>query len=215
MVNMTPERTEKFKHVVNNRQSNLTVVLENVHDLHNIGAILRTSDSVGIKEIYVLYTESHLNKEHLHLAARSSSGARKWIDVNFFTKVEPCFEALRKKYDKIICTHLGEESKSLYDIDLTESVALLFGNEHAGVSEEVLKRCDGNFIIPQVGMVQSLNISVACAVSIYEAKRQRILKGCYTSDTEVTKPEQQALLDNYLRRHKLKIKNRSVKRLND
>ncbi len=212
---MTPERTEKFQNVVKNRQGNLTVVLENVHDLHNIGAVLRTCDSVGIKEIFVLNTEPHLDQEHMHLAARSSSGARKWIDVNFYTKIEPCFEHIKKQYDYIFCTHLGEETKSLYDLDLTKSVALLFGNEHDGVSEAALKHCDGNFIIPQVGMVQSLNISVACAVSIYEAKRQRLVKGFYENNPTLSQTEQDALLIDYLRRHELKIKNKSVKRLND
>lgn len=212
---MTPERTEKFKQVASNRQSNLTVVLENVHDLHNIGAVLRTCDSVGIKEIFVLYTEPHLDQERLHLAARSSSGARKWIDVNFYTKVDACFEHLRRDYDHVFCTHMAEDSKSVYDLDLSASVALLFGNEHAGVSAEVLAKCDGNFLIPQVGMVQSLNISVACAVSIYEAMRQRLVKGFYDDNKTLTAEEQTALYEDYARRHELKIKNRSVQRLND
>jgi len=212
---MTPERTEKFKRVASKRQANLTVVLENVHDLHNIGAVMRTCDSVGIQEIFILNTESHLTEERIHLAAKSSSGARKWVDVNFYTKPKPCFEHLRKKYEFVLCTHMAEDSKSLYDLDLTTSVALLFGNEHAGVTKETLELCDGNFLIPQVGMVQSLNISVACAVSIYEAKRQRLAKGFYEENPTMTKEEQAALYDTYARRHELKIKNKFAPRLND
>ena len=212
---MTPKRTEKFKRVASKRQANLTIVLENVHDLHNIGAVMRTCDSVGIQEIFILNTESHLTEERIYLAAKSSSGARKWVDVNFYTKSEPCFEHLRKKYDFVLCTHMAEDSKSLYDLDLTTSVALLFGNEHAGVTEETLKLCDGNFLIPQVGMVQSLNISVACAVSIYEAKRQRLAKGFYDNNPTMTEAEQENLYNEYARRHELKIKNKSVPRLND
>ncbi|MEM6964732.1 MAG: RNA methyltransferase [Bacteroidota bacterium] len=212
---MTPERKAKFRAVVKNRQSNLTVVLENVHDLHNIGAVMRTCDSVGIKEIYVLYTEANLDQEHLQLAARSSSGARKWVDVRYFTKIKPCFEHLRKNYDYIFATHLDEAAQSLYDLDLTQSVALVFGNEHEGISEAALKWCDGNFIIPQVGMVQSLNISVACAVSIYEAKRQRINKGFYSTYPTLNESEQEILYQDYARRHEMKIKNKSVKRMND
>lgn len=211
---MTPERTEKFRKVASCRQANLTVILENVHDLHNIGAVLRTCDSVGIREIFILYTEPHLDQEHLHLAARASSGARKWIDVNFYTQVEPCFEHVRKKYDHVFCTHMAEDSKSLYELDLTASVALLFGNEHEGVSEAALRHCDGNFLIPQVGMVQSLNISVACAVTIYEAMRQRLEKGFYIDNPTLNEAEQEALFQDYARRHELKIKNKSVKRLN-
>lgn len=212
---MTPERTEKFKKVASNRQGNLTVVLENVHDLHNIGAVMRTCDSVGIKEIFILNTESHLTEERIHLAAKSSSGARKWVDVNFYTKPEPCFEHLRRNYEAVFCTHMAKDSKSLYELDLTSSVALLFGNEHAGVTEETLSLCDGNFLIPQVGMVQSLNISVACAVSIYEAKRQRLAKGFYENNPTLTEEEQFELFKNYERRHEMKIKNKFAPRLND
>ena len=211
---MTEDRINRFRNVVRQRQSNLTVILENVHDHHNIGAVLRTCDSVGIKEVFVLYTEPQLDQEHLTLGARASSGARKWIDVNFYTKHQPCFEHVRKNYDLIFATHLDQDAKSLYDLDLTKSVALLFGNEHDGVSQEALKYCDGNFIIPQAGMVQSLNISVACAVSIYEAKRQRIKKGYYDTNPTLSPEEQESLFKNYARRHELKIKNKTVKRLN-
>jgi tRNA (guanosine-2'-O-)-methyltransferase len=87
--------------------------------------------------------------------------------------------ALREKYDKIYTTHLAADSVSLYDIDFTGSVALVFGNEQEGVSNEIRSMCDGNFIIPQMGIIRSLNISVACAVSIYEALRQRSIAGHY------------------------------------
>jgi len=87
----------------------------------------------------------------------------------------------KKKYDKIYTTHLSKTAKSLYEIDLTEKVALVFGNEHTGVSEEICAMADGNFIIPQVGIIQSLNISVACAITIYEAFRQKILQGIIRS----------------------------------
>ena len=86
---------------------------------------------------------------------------------------------MRKKYKKIYTTHLSTDAVSLYDINFTESVALVFGNEHAGVSEEIIAMADGNFIIPQMGIIQSLNISVACAVSIYEAMRQKKNAGHY------------------------------------
>ena len=212
---MSPERTEKFKRVVKARQANLCVILENVHDHHNIGAVLRTCDSVGVKEVFVIYSEDHLDQEHLYLGTRAASGARRWVDVNYYTDVKACFEHVRKNYQNVFCTHLGESSKSLYELDLTENVALLFGNEHEGVSEAALEYCDGNFLIPQYGMVQSLNISVACAVSLYEALRQRTEKGFYTDSPTLTETEQEALFNEYNRRHVLKIKNKSVKRLND
>jgi tRNA (guanosine-2'-O-)-methyltransferase len=86
---------------------------------------------------------------------------------------------LRTKFTKILTTHLSSDAVSLHDINFTESVALVFGNEHAGVTEECRNLADGNFIIPQMGIIQSLNISVACAVSIYEAMRQKMNAGHY------------------------------------
>ena len=208
---MTPERTEKFKRVVNQRQFNLTVILENVHDPHNIGAVLRSCDSVGIHEIFVLYTDDSLTEENLVIGKRSSSGARKWVDVHYFTDAKKCFEKVKENYAHIFCTHLSKDSKNLYDLDLTQSVALLFGNEHEGVSDEALGYCDGNFLIPQMGMVKSLNISVACAVSLYEAARQRLEKGYYETNPSSNKTQKKALLEEYFRRHEFHLKNRKVK----
>src|SRR5204862_1991462 len=90
-----------------------------------------------------------------------------------------CFAALRKSYSKIYTTHLSADAVSLHELNLTESVALVFGNEHSGVSEEIIAMADGNFIIPQVGIIKSLNISVACAVCLYEAFRQKNNAGHY------------------------------------
>ena len=209
---MTPERQEKFEKVVAQRQFNLTVILENVHDPHNIGAVLRTCDSVGIREIYVLYTDEALTEENLVVGKRSSSGARKWVDVHYFEDVNTCFEVVKMKYKQVFCTHLSHDSKSLYDLDLSQSVALLFGNEHDGVSETALSFCDGNFIIPQMGMVQSLNISVACAVTLYEAARQRIEKGYFETNPSASEIQKQELLEEYIKRHELHLKNRRVKK---
>jgi tRNA (guanosine-2'-O-)-methyltransferase len=176
---MTPERKARITHVLNHRQPDLTVVLENVHDPHNISAVMRTCDSIGIQDIYILNTRI---ARHSKFGKKSSASAAGWLSIHHFEDIDTCFMALREKYTKIYATHLGTESYSLYDLNLTEPVALVFGNEHAGVSEDALKLCDGNFIIPQVGMVQSLNISVACAVSLYEAFRQRQNAGHYDNN---------------------------------
>jgi len=210
---MTPERTEKFHKVARRRQPNLTVVLENVHDPHNIGAVLRTCDSVGVNEIFVLYTEPQLNEDRLYLSRKTASGALQWVDVHFYTEVEACFEQVKKKYEKIYSTHLSENATDLYALNLTESVAFLFGNEHDGISSEAQKYVDGNFHIPQVGMVESLNISVACAVTLYEAYRQRKKKGFYDDAPLLDAPEQETLFESYLKRHSSKEKRRSAKRL--
>ena len=173
---MTPERSERLLSVLAKRQMNITVVLENVADPHNISAVMRTCDAVGIQEIYILNT---VIPRHKKWGAKSSSSAAKWLSIHQFSETAACFDALRKKYDKIYTTHLSTDAVGLYELNLTEKVALVFGNEHSGVSDELIRLCDGNFIIPQVGIIKSLNISVACAVSVYEAYRQKFLKGHY------------------------------------
>lgn len=182
---MTSERREKLLRVLKQRQSNLTVVMENVQDPHNISAVMRTCDAVGIQDIYILNTKI---PRHKKFGAKSSSSALKWLTVHQFENVEECFAVLRTKYETILTTHLSSDAKSLYDINFTNSVALVFGNEHEGVSEETRALANGNFIIPQMGIIQSLNISVACAVSIYEACRQKIAIGAYDKSSM---PQQQ------------------------
>lgn len=202
---MTPEREEKFRRVVAKRQFNLTVVLENVHDPHNIGAVMRTCDAVGVREIYILYTEDKLTEETLQVGKSAASGAKKWVEVHLFEDVDECFAAIRKKYDRIFATHLAEDAKPLYALDLTSSVALLLGNEKDGVSQESLAHTDGNLIIPQMGMVQSLNISVACAVILYEALRQRQLAGAYDQEADQLSEEQTSLFEHYYKLHEQKV----------
>lgn len=212
---ITPQRRARFREVVANRQFDLTVILENVHDPHNIGAVLRSCDSVGIREIYVLYTEPELQKlDKLEMGRRTSSGARKWVDVLFYTDPGACFERVRRHYASIWATHLNAESHDLYDLELTGSVALLFGNEHDGLSKEALSFADGNFTIPQMGMVKSLNISVACAVTLYEALRQRRSAGFYGSGNPASGRQQEALLTDYLHRHEARLSGKNVRRIN-
>ena len=173
---MNEIRKDKLNRVLKKRQFDITVVMENVYDPHNISAVMRTCDAVGIQEIYILNTSIPVHKK---FGAKSSSSAAKWLTIHTFTDTTACIQALRIRYNKIYTTHLSDEAVSLYNLDLTESVALIFGNEHAGVSDEIKKLADGNFIIPQVGIIQSLNISVACAVTIYEAFRQKSLANQY------------------------------------
>jgi tRNA (guanosine-2'-O-)-methyltransferase len=173
---MTPEREKKLLSVLNKRQNDITIVLENVFDPHNISAVMRTCDGVGVQEIYVLNTKI---ARHKKWGAKSSSSAVKWLTVHQFENNEECFEALRKKYTKILTTHLSADAVSLHSINFTDPLALVFGNEHSGVSDKVRDMADGNFLIPQVGIIRSLNISVACAVTLYEAFRQKNNAGHY------------------------------------
>ncbi len=207
---MEEKRVKRFKEVIHRRQPGLTVILENVHDQHNIGAVLRTCDSVGIMEVFVLQSIEDFKVTKVTLGKRTSAGARKWVDVHLYNDIEKCFAHIRSKYDKVYATHLGTDSKSLHELDLTESVALLFGNEERGVSQEALDKCDGNFIIPQAGFIKSLNISVAAAVTLYEAYRQRDVKGFYTDNPLLNEKEQADLFTEYLRRHDERVNNKHI-----
>ncbi len=173
---MTPERKERLSAVLRKRQHNLAVVLENVFDPHNISAVMRSCDAVGIQDIYVLNTKI---PRHKKWGAKSSSSAAKWLSIHQYTDSAECFGVLRRRYKKILATHLSEDAVDLYSVNFTEPIALVFGNEHSGVSEEIMPFTDGNFIIPQMGIIRSLNISVACAVTIYEAYRQKKAAGHY------------------------------------
>lgn len=175
---MTPERHKRLTTVLQHRQPDLTVVLENVFDPHNVSAVMRTCDAVGIQDIYIL---NNRIPPHRKWGYRSSSTAAKWLSIHQFTDPEKCFEEVRKRYEKVYTSHLSKESSNLYSMDLAQSVALVFGNETFGVSVDIRQYSDGDFIIPQVGIIKSLNISVACAVTLYEAFRQKTAKGHYDS----------------------------------
>ncbi len=186
---MTDERRYKMEAVLFKRQTNLTIVLENVFDPHNISAVMRSCDAVGVQEIYVLNTKI---AHHKKWGDRSSSSAHKWLTIHQYDDADRCVSDLRNKFEKILTTHLSTGAVSLYEVDLTANMALVFGNEHDGVSEEVRKLADGNFAIPQVGMIRSLNISVACAVTLYEAFRQKQLQGQYNKQSLT--PQEHSLL---------------------
>jgi tRNA (guanosine-2'-O-)-methyltransferase len=173
---ITPERAARVRDVLSKRQPTLTVVFENVHDPHNVSAVIRSCDAVGVPEAHGIY---YGRQTFPKLGEKSSASARKWVDVHVHQDVATCFATLRQRGFKIYTTHMSSDAVSLYDVDLTQPCALVFGNEHEGVSEEARSLADGNFLIPQVGMVQSLNISVACAVSLFEAFRQRLRAGMY------------------------------------
>src|SRR5687768_15530987 len=138
---MTPERRQRIETVLKHRQNDLTIVLENVFDPHNISAVMRSCDAVGVQEIFVLNTKI---PRHKKWGSRSSSSAAKWLTVHQFEDARECFTELRKKYPLILTTHLSSDAVSLYRLDLTQPLALVFGNEHAGVSEEIVAMADGN-----------------------------------------------------------------------
>lgn len=170
-------RKNKVFKVLEQRQPDLTVVMENIHDPHNVSAMLRSADAVGIMGVNLIYTTAKYPK----IGSKSSSSANKWIARRKFPSVPECYQQLKAEGYQILATKLDENAKQLYDFDLTRPTAFVFGNEHAGVSDEAASLADATVYIPMMGMIQSLNVSVACAVTIYEALRQRMLKGYYDS----------------------------------
>ncbi len=151
--------------------------MEEVHDPHNVSAVLRTADAVGVSDVHVVVAPER--RAEYRLGKKSSASALKWLNIHFHDSIAACYAHLRREGFRILTTHLGRCARSIYDVDFTEKTAIVLGNEHAGISEEAVAMADGNIIIPQVGMIQSLNISVAAAVILYEAFRQRMLRGRY------------------------------------
>ncbi len=194
---MNATREQKLRDVIRQSQPDLTVILENIFDPLNISAVLRSCDAVGVREVFVVYTKQYLDKRGLILGKKTSGGTFKWIDVYHFEDLAECFRRVRERYGRILATHLGERSSSLYAMDLTQPTALLFGNEDDGLSAEALALADGNFAIPQAGFAESLNISVACAVTLFEARRQREAQGFYTEKSKLSPTQQEQLFTRW------------------
>ncbi len=157
------------------RQPTLKLVIENIHDPHNVSAIFRTCDAAGIPKVSLLYNLEEFPK----IGKKSSASAFKWIEREKFKNVDECYNSLRKDGFKIYASQISDDEKEFFELDFTNRVAIVLGNEHRGISEEAAKLADERFLIPMYGMVQSLNVSVSAAITIYEALRQRKLKGMY------------------------------------
>jgi tRNA (guanosine-2'-O-)-methyltransferase len=166
-------RLEKIARVLAHRQPGLTVVMENIHDPHNVSAIFRTCDAAGVMNVELLYTVEKFPR----IGKKSSSSANKWVDHRRHRSVEECFALLRGEGMRILATRPGSGARALYDLDLTRPTAFIFGNEHRGVSEEAARQADECIQIPMLGMIESLNVSVAAGVCLYEALRQRLAAG--------------------------------------
>lgn len=191
---LTTERREKrLEHVIRKRQPSLTVVIEDVFDPHNASAVLRSCDGVGVKDVHLVYVNQKPPKKTF---GRSSSGsAAKWLNLHFHDSIEDCYAHLREQDFTILATALQDESRELYDVDFTLPTALVFGNEKEGVSQEGIAGADGTIYIPMQGMVESLNVSVSCAVTLYEAMRQRKNVGMYDAPQIDTDARDSMLVD--------------------
>lgn len=191
----TKERMAKMRHVIANRQPDLAVVCENIHDPHNVSAILRSCDAVGVKTVHLLYNDTEFPK----LGKKSSASGKKWIDIVRHRTYEDLQKQLHGEGKRIYATYLDESARSIYDIDWTQAGAIVMGNEHRGASAEMLKIADETVYIPMSGMIQSLNVSVATAVTLYEAFRQRQVANLYPTP-RLSPQEKDELLLNWIER---------------
>ncbi len=189
------KRRGKLLAVLSHRQPDLTIVMENIHDPHNVSAMFRSADAVGIVQAQLLYTKEKFPK----IGKKSSSSANKWVERRRFSSVKECYAQLRSEGFVILATRLDERSRSIYSFDLTSPAALVFGNEHSGVSDEAAALADATVMIPMMGMIQSLNVSVACGVCLFEAMRQRSQAGKYASSSFSPKYLQE-LYDDWLKK---------------
>jgi len=169
------ERIEKLRLVLKNRQLDLKVILEDIHDSHNVNAIYRSCEAVGVMDVILLYLE----EEFPEIKFNSSASACKWIDLYKFTDSNKIIPQLKDDGYQIYSLVLDENAKSIYDINWTKPSVIVIGNEHRGISLNTQKLCTENLYIPMNGIIESLNVSVATAVTLYEASRQRKLAGKY------------------------------------
>ncbi len=171
---MTPERLSRINAMLDKRQPDLTVCMEGVHKNHNLAAVVRTADAIGITDVHAIW-----KNEQMRVSGGSAAGSQNWIDIHHYQHTDVAIEALKNQGMQILVTNLSETAVDFREIDYTKPTAILLGQEKFGASQQALDLADQDIIIPMVGMVQSLNVSVACSVVLYEAQRQRELAGLY------------------------------------
>ena len=165
------KRIEKLRTVLQNRQLDLKVILEDVHDPHNVNAIYRSCEAVGVMDVFLLY----IKEQFPDLKFNTSGSACKWIDLYQFSDPKNIIPELRDDGYQVYSLVLDENAKTIYDVDWNKPSTIIIGNEHSGVSDESQNLSTANIYIPMMGVVESLNVSVATAVTLYEAARQRKL----------------------------------------
>lgn len=186
---LTENRKNRIQDVVGKRQSGITIVLEDIHDPHNAEAIMRSCDAFGVQRVCVVFEqEKYYNPKRIGKA--TSSSANKWLDFSIYRSSTECINSLKHDGYRLIVTALNEQSTSIHSSQLLhDKIAILVGNEHRGLSKEMVTRADEAVTIPMLGMVESLNVSVATAIVLYEITRQRIQSGKTYSLNEKEKDE--------------------------
>ncbi|THB70856.1 MAG: tRNA (guanosine(18)-2'-O)-methyltransferase TrmH [Gammaproteobacteria bacterium] len=171
---MTDKRLNRMRNVLDKRQLDLRVLLEKVHKPHNLSAILRSCDAVGVNQVHAI-----LPDEMYRVNRRHSAGNGQWVDVEIHDDSVSAIKDLQIQGFTVYAAHLSDDAVCYTSVDYTQPSVVLLGTEKYGVTPEASAAVDKNIVIPMMGMGQSLNVSVAAAVILYEAQRQRAQKGMY------------------------------------
>lgn len=171
---MTPERFHRLRRVLARRQPDLTVLMEVVHKPHNLSAVVRTLDAVGGLEAHAVTDQGSVDLFHM-----LSGGARRWVPVHAHPTLEQAVAELRQQGFRLIAAHPAEGTVDFREVDYTKPTAILLGQEREGLTEAAVAAADRWISIPMRGMGASLNVSVAAALILFEAARQRQAAGLY------------------------------------
>ncbi|MEQ9722515.1 tRNA (guanosine(18)-2'-O)-methyltransferase TrmH [Yersinia alsatica] len=186
---MNPQRYARICEMLATRQPDLTVCLEQVHKPHNVSAIIRTADAVGIHQVHAIWPTTQM-----YTRLSSAAGSNSWVQVKTHSHIADAITHLKSQGMQILATHLSDKAVDFREIDYTRPTCILMGQEKTGISQEALALADQDIIIPMIGMVQSLNVSVASALILYEAQRQRQNAGMYQRAQSVLPQEEQQRL---------------------
>ncbi|BAJ04051.1 tRNA (guanosine(18)-2'-O)-methyltransferase TrmH [Shewanella violacea] len=171
---MSPERLARINEMLDNRQPDLTLCLDRVHKTNNIAAVIRTADAVGIHQVHAVWPDIEMR-----VSGNTASGSQQWVKTIKHYHMDDAVQAFRAQDMQILATNFSADAVDFREIDYTRPTVIILGNEHDGVSPEGIAAADQHIIIPMIGMVQSLNVSVASALIMYEAQRQRQVAGMY------------------------------------
>ena len=186
---MNSQRYARICEMLARRQPDLTVCMEQVHKPHNVSAIVRTADAVGVHEVHAVWPDGRMRN------TVSAAAGNSWVSVKNHHTIGEAVSHLKGRGMQILATNLSAKAVDFREIDYTRPTCILMGQEKTGISREALDLADRDIIIPMIGMVQSLNVSVASALILYEAQRQRQNARMYERRTSMLpEDEQQRLL---------------------
>lgn len=171
----TPKRFHRVREVLDRRQPDLTVLMEDVQIPRNLAALLRTCDAVGVLEAHAVWRAGG----QLKISRPASGGTRKWVPVRKHRDLESAVAPLKERGFRILAAHLADRAVDYREVDYTLPTAVLLGQEETGVTSQAVEMADDLVVIPMMGMGLSLNVSVAAALILFEARRQRAAAGLY------------------------------------